>query len=413
MRGGFIAVSLVLSLILGGIGLIDYSCSGLEAGNQSENLITHVPIRIDGNDDFVSQAESEGWQGDGTQNNPYIIENYDINASSADGIYIKNTDVYFVIKNCRICDGRRNCNSGVEFYNVTNGEIEKVTSYNNYWGIFLSFSSDNTLTGCVVYYGQLGVRLSKSSNNQILGTSSHTNTGSGISLWDSLNNQIINCSSYGNGNGVFICSEKAVSMYNNVMLSNIVNNDHGVYIIRSSDNNVTKSLITNNNIGIDVEDSSGTTINYCDIYDNRYGVRNSNSQEEYRVNAMYNWWGSANGPSDAGPGKGDKVSDCVDYDPWLTQPVKISEEKPEDSILKIFYLPLVGVVSAVILVIIVVMVRRRKNKKVKGETKEVTLGEAGAITVKCPYCDTTFHIIPTTKPFKAKCPKCGKVSLLR
>jgi len=31
----------------------------------------------------------------------------------------------------------------------------------------------------------------------------------------------------------------------------------------------------------------------------------------------------------------------------------------------------------------------------------------------CPYCQTTFQITPTKKPFKVKCPSCGKESMLR
>lgn len=33
--------------------------------------------------------------------------------------------------------------------------------------------------------------------------------------------------------------------------------------------------------------------------------------------------------------------------------------------------------------------------------------------VMCPHCQKTFHITPTKKPFKAKCPSCGKESMLR
>jgi len=36
------------------------------------------------------------------------------------------------------------------------------------------------------------------------------------------------------------------------------------------------------------------------------------------TNAENNWWGAANGPSEAGPGSGDGVSTNVDFDPFLT-----------------------------------------------------------------------------------------------
>ncbi|GMU20278.1 MAG: hypothetical protein AMXMBFR13_03750 [Phycisphaerae bacterium] len=49
------------------------------------------------------------------------------------------------------------------------------------------------------------------------------------------------------------------------------------------------------------------------------GVRNVATAQ---VNAENNWWGTANGPGPVGPGSGDRVSDNVDYDPWLTKPAQ-------------------------------------------------------------------------------------------
>ena len=61
-----------------------------------------------------------------------------------------------------------------------------------------------------------------------------------------------------------------------------------------------------------------TTINYNDIYGNtEYGVENTISTAV--VDATYNWWGDASGPTHADNpfGIGDAVSANVDFDPWL------------------------------------------------------------------------------------------------
>jgi hypothetical protein len=64
---------------------------------------THNPIYIDCDANFtVANGVSSG---NGTASNPYIIENWDINASSANGIDISNTNAYFIIRNCVIHDG--------------------------------------------------------------------------------------------------------------------------------------------------------------------------------------------------------------------------------------------------------------------------------------------------------------------
>ena len=89
------------------------------------------------------------------------------------------------------------------------------------------------------------------------------------------------------------------------------------------------NTISNNAIGVYVEDVSGIapTINYNNIEDNsQYGVINDNTA--IVIDATYNWWGDNSGPYDPSDdratggdynplGKGDKVSDNVDYRPWI------------------------------------------------------------------------------------------------
>ena len=97
-----------------------------EGGVENVSAYTpHNPIYIDGNADFASQASAEGWPGDGSAGNPYIIEGYDINASTTNGIDIRNTDVYFVIRDCYVHDGGVSYN-GIHFIsNMKNGCINK------------------------------------------------------------------------------------------------------------------------------------------------------------------------------------------------------------------------------------------------------------------------------------------------
>jgi len=74
------------------------------------------------------------------------------------------------------------------------------------------------------------------------------------------------------------------------------------------------------NYGVYCEDSE-PDINNNDIVGNiEFGVYNETS-ETHMVNAENNWWGDISGPSGAGPGTGDAVSDGVDFDPWLPEPV--------------------------------------------------------------------------------------------
>jgi len=58
-------------------------------------LSTHSPIVIEGDENFT--RENGVVSGNGTQQNPYVIENYTIRLnSSGTGILIKNTTKHFV-----------------------------------------------------------------------------------------------------------------------------------------------------------------------------------------------------------------------------------------------------------------------------------------------------------------------------
>jgi hypothetical protein len=65
-------------------------------------------------------------------------------------------------------------------------------------------------------------------------------------------------------------------------------------------------------------DLSNVHINCNNMYNNPDGFLN---EVDVAVDAEYNWWGDASGPSGQGTGTGDPVSANVDYDPWLSEPV--------------------------------------------------------------------------------------------
>ncbi len=308
-----IAVWLVMILMGGLIGFVNLSTAAEESGNGDAETrsAAHGTISINGNGVFASQASSEGWAGDGSEGNPYIIENYDVNASEATdddaaGIKIENTDVYFIIRNCVIHDGYEwgvSYNDGICFYNAKNGKIENCEIYNNDDGIsFSSFSNNNAIT-----------------SNQI-----HNNNRDGIRHGSSLNNNITNCNVYNNSLGIYLLSSSNYNITGNQIYNNSGDwyYSGGIYLSTSSNNLITANQIYNNSDnGIYLYSSyspysSDNEIHYNNIYNNtNYGISSS-----YTVNAIYNWWSSADGPSGVGPGTGDAVSSNVLFEPWLTEP---------------------------------------------------------------------------------------------
>ncbi|PIU22835.1 MAG: hypothetical protein COT13_06340, partial [Chloroflexi bacterium CG08_land_8_20_14_0_20_45_12] len=123
----------------------------------------------------------------------------------------------------------------------------------------------------------------------------------------------------------------------------------------SSNNKITNCSVYNNSWhGILLYYSSNAEIHYCNIYGNTdYGVYSYG----HTVNATYNWWGSASGPYHlyTNPsGLGDKVSDNVIYNPWLTEEVIPPSELP-------WLYIIIPVVIIVILAAVAIGIKRRKK----------------------------------------------------
>ena len=125
---------------------------------------SHSPISINGDLDFSSQATSEVWSGNGAAGNPYIIENYDIDASaSATAIIISNTAVYFTIRNCSLYNASL---ASIELLNVVNGNIKNNTCFDNVqYGVLLVTSSyDSILENNCTDNGAAGICLQSSAD---------------------------------------------------------------------------------------------------------------------------------------------------------------------------------------------------------------------------------------------------------
>ena len=101
--------------------------------------------------------------------------------------------------------------------------------------------------------------------------------------------------------------------------------------------NIIGNDVQNCTVGILVRSSAnGVIVNFNNITGNTsYGVQNTDDVND--LDATKNWWGHASGPSGENGrvtkkgkviGKGDAVSNYVDWDPWLPQPVGHTKHDP-------------------------------------------------------------------------------------
>ncbi len=95
---------------------------------------TYDPIIIGSNSDFAKYADDYGWSGDGSQEDPWLIENIEIDGeSNSSCVYISGTDDYFIIRNSIF----HNANIGINLDRTSNGIIQNNTITNVGTGINL------------------------------------------------------------------------------------------------------------------------------------------------------------------------------------------------------------------------------------------------------------------------------------
>jgi parallel beta-helix repeat protein len=203
-RRRLIAVSVTALILLSALSLISRSPSS-NAPDDSISpakpllLTSHDPISISGDDGFTNES-GVVW-GSGSESDPYIISQWDINASNFHGIHVQHTSAYFVIRGCYIHDGAENgTRVGILLDQCRNGTIRDNDCSGDWYGmLILNWSCDNTVIN------------NTCSNNQY----------DGIELSNHCDrNMIISNTFIGNLDGIHLGSSGHNTLKNNVMMEN-------------------------------------------------------------------------------------------------------------------------------------------------------------------------------------------------
>jgi len=202
----------------------------------SWNLIG-TTISIDNN--WTAVNTTYDWcTGEGTESEPYIIENITIAAQdSGNCIEIQNSNEYFIIQNCSLSNAGAGSypNADITLHNVTNGKIINNYCYSNYNGI------------CLV----------ESNNNTVLGNTASNNIYYGIYMENSSYNTVSGNTASNNDNGIYM----VYSSYNTISGNTASNNDNGIYMVYSSYNTISGNLM--NLCGIFLTGSLGEMASNC------------------------------------------------------------------------------------------------------------------------------------------------------
>jgi len=151
-KGAVFACTLVLLVFIGVLAT-------------AQDLAAHRAIIITNDHEFT--VENGVCSGSGTEADPYVIENWLIDAGLDEyGIRIHGTTRPFVIRNVEVSGASK---SAVYLSYVENGTIEDCLFESNWVGVTLNFSSFNLIAGCGFVTNTDGIHAFFSHNNEIVG----------------------------------------------------------------------------------------------------------------------------------------------------------------------------------------------------------------------------------------------------
>ena len=206
----------------------------------------HEPIIIWRDADF----QNFNFEGNGSKENPYLIENYKIITDFKYGIYIKNTFKFFIIQNCYL----EASEYGIYIQNIADGTAIIIDNecVNNKIGIEISNSdgiivANNTCSENIGSTGG-GILVKDSALCNITNNNCNHNNPYGMKLENIESCNILNnsCNSNKNefqGAGIYVFHSTYTCLENNICRDN---RKHGIHISVSDHNLVLNNLCEEN-----------------------------------------------------------------------------------------------------------------------------------------------------------------------
>lgn len=271
-------ITLIEILLITTILFFTFNITNVQATdyNKNDDLMNldytlHDPIAIINNGNFSDY----GFTGSGLSGDPYIIENYNITDTEYGypGLLVKDTTVYFEIRNCFIFTRL----IGIKLENVFDGTAKIIdNTFRAFKGAsIVLIGADNTqIINNTCHLSFTGISIDSSTSVHIYGNNC-TGTGEGIELQDSPSADVINNICIGHGaageydDGIRIQSSSFSILENNTCENY---GRSGVYISNSDTLTISNNTFSYNKDG---------------IYSNTGGSEFTSNNFFYNGNGMY------------------------------------------------------------------------------------------------------------------------------
>ena len=255
------------------------------------------PISINSNDDLYDLKLQGVITGDGTEGNPYILENLVIDTDfSGPAIDIGDTDAYLIINNCNILNsGTPDGYSGVIIRNCSNIKIMNCLVENTYEIILYDNSFNNTVINNTILHtnGFSAISISGAHHNKILNNTLMYTENYAINLWEAENNVISGNIMTNNHGGIQVEHSHSNDFFENEILGK--NEKSGFKLRISNENTISRNSITKNRHGINLISSNDNIICFNDINENLYTQAREDidcTGNQWDNGTIGNYWGN-------------------------------------------------------------------------------------------------------------------------